>query len=123
MRIHAEELGQNTIAAVSQLHGLQPCEQATLLFVEQTVEKQNGSFEFIGRYLERGSIGHQRNRLRGLPGAELIPSLPTIGGSVQETSGDFRAAQPFRAHQIVEGVLDLGMQCVGSSSANQPRGD
>jgi hypothetical protein len=113
MRIHAEELGQNAIAAVSQLHGLQPCEQATLLLVEQAVEKQNCSFEFIGRYLERGSIGHQRNRPRGLPGAELIPSLPSIGGSVQETSGYFRAAQTFRARQIVERVLDLGMKRVG----------
>jgi hypothetical protein len=93
MRIHAEELGQNAIAAVPQFHGLQACEQATLLLVEQAVEKQDGSFELIGGYLERGGIGHQRNRLRGLPGAELIPSLPTIGGSVQEASGYFRAPE------------------------------
>ena len=59
-----------------------PGEQATLLLVEQAVEKQNGGFEFIGRYLESRSIGHERNGLRGSPGAELIPSLPTIGGSV-----------------------------------------
>jgi hypothetical protein len=98
VRIQSEEFGQNSIAAVSQLHGLQAGEQSTLLLVEQAVEKQNGGFEFIGRYLESGSIGHQRNRLRGLPGAELIPSLPTIGGSVQEASGHFRAAQTFRAH-------------------------
>jgi hypothetical protein len=92
VRIQAEEFGQNAIAAVSQLHGLQTGEQATLLLVEQAVEKQNGGFEFIGRYLENGRIDHQRNRLRGLPGTELIPSLPTIDGSVQESSGYFRAA-------------------------------
>ena len=113
MRIHTEELCQNAIAAVSQLHGLQPREQATLLLVEQAVEKQDSGFEFMGRYLERGSIGQQRNRPRGLAGAELIPSLPTIGGSVQEASGHFRAAQTFRAHQIVEGVLDFGVQRIG----------
>jgi hypothetical protein len=49
-------------------------EQATLLLVEQAVEDQNGGFEYIGRYLESGRIGHQRNRLRGLLGADLIPS-------------------------------------------------
>src|SRR5450432_799778 len=54
---------------------LQRGKQAALLFIEQAVEKQNGRFEFIGRYLERGSIGHQRNRLRGLSGAQLIPGL------------------------------------------------
>jgi len=82
VRIDAEEFGQNAIAAVPQLHGLQTGKQATLLLVEQAVEKQNGGFEFIGRYLQSGSIGHQRNRLRGSPGAELISRLPTIGGSV-----------------------------------------
>lgn len=65
MRIHAKELGQNAIAAVSQFHGLQACEQATLLLVEQSVEKQNGGFEFIGRYLECGGISQQWNRPRG----------------------------------------------------------
>ena len=113
VRIQAEEFGQNAIATVSQLHGLQTGEQATLLLVEQAVEKHNGGFEFLGRYLENGSIDHQRNRLCGLPGAELIPSLPTIGGSVQEPSSHRRAAQTFRAYQIVEGIVDLGVERVG----------
>ena len=82
MRIQAEEIGQDGVAAVPQFDGLQPGEQATLLLVEQAVEKQNGCLEFIGRYLEGGGIGHQRNRLCGLPGTKLITSLPTIGGSV-----------------------------------------
>jgi hypothetical protein len=47
-----------------------------------------------------------------LPGAKLIPSLPTIGGSVEEASGHLRAAQTFGAHQIMEGILDLGMERV-----------
>ena len=88
-------------------------EQATLLLVEQTVQEQNGGFEFFGRYRESGSIGHQRNRLCSFSGAELISSLATFGGSVQEASGQRRAVQTSRAHQIVEGILDLGMDCVG----------
>jgi hypothetical protein len=65
MRIHAEELGQNGIAAVAEFHGFQAGEQTTLLLVKQAIEKQNGGFEFIGRYLERGSMhipGHVNNR-------------------------------------------------------------
>ena len=67
VRIQTEELGQNGVAAVSQFDRLQPGKQTTLLLVEQAIEEQNSRFEFIGRYLERGSIGGQRNRLGGLP--------------------------------------------------------
>src|ERR1039457_1096752 len=113
MRIQAEEFGQDAIAAMSQLDRFQASEQATLLFVEQAVEKQDSRFEFFGRYLKSGSIGYQRNRLGGLPGTELVPRLPAIGGSVQETAGYLRAAQTFGAHPIVEGGLECGMGYVG----------
>src|ERR1039457_5304192 len=113
MRIQGEEFGQDAIAAMSQLDRFQAGEQATLLFVEQAIEKQDSRFEFFGRYLKSGSIGYQRNRLGGLPGTELVPRLPAIGGSVQETSCYLRAAQTFGAPQIVEGILDFGMEYVG----------
>lgn len=113
VRVQAEEFGQNAIASVSQLDGFQSGEQTTLLLVEQAVEKQDGRFQFIGRYLESGGIGQERNRLGGLSGAELIASLPAIGGSVQESSGDLGAAQTLGAHEIVEGILDLSMENVG----------
>jgi len=113
VRIEAKEVSQNGIATVSQLHGLQSGEQATLLLVEQAIEKQNGGLKFVWRYLESGSICHQRNRQRSLSGAELLSSLPTIGGRVQETSGQVGAAQSFCAHQIVEGIMDFGMKQVG----------
>ena len=57
MRVQAEEFGQNAVATVSQLDGFQSGKQTTLLLVEQTVEKQDGRLQFIGRHLERGGIG------------------------------------------------------------------
>ena len=81
-----------------------------MLLIEQAVEKQDGCFWFIGRYLESGSIGQQRNRLGGLPGAELIASLPAISGGVKEAAGHLGAAQTLGAHEIVEGILDLSME-------------
>jgi len=89
MRIEAKKFGQNAITAMPQLDRFQAGEQATLLFVEQAVEEQNSSFEFLGGYLKGGSIGYQGNRLGGLSGTELIARLPAVGGGVQETSGYF----------------------------------
>jgi hypothetical protein len=59
---------------MAQFDGLQAGEQAALTLVEQAVEKQNCRLEFLSRHLESGRIGHQRNRLGGLPGAELSAS-------------------------------------------------
>jgi len=106
-------LGQNAIATVSQLDGFQPSEQTTLLLVKQAVEKQDGRFQFIGRYLESGGVGEQRNRVGGLPGAELIARLPAIGGGVKESSSHLGAAQTLGAHEIVERILDVSMENVG----------
>ncbi len=110
--IQTEEFRQNAIAAMSKFDGFQTSEQATLLLIEQAVEKQNGGFEFIGGDLENGSIGQERNRLRNSPGAKLIPSLTTIGGGVEEASVQDRAAETPCPHEIVERILDLGMEDV-----------
>ena len=92
VRIQAEEFGHDTVAAVPQLDGFQAGEQAALLLVPQTVEQHNGGLEFMGRHLESGGIGHQRNGECGLSSADLIPCLPAIGRSVEEASGHLRAA-------------------------------
>jgi hypothetical protein len=42
---------------MSQLDGFQSSEQPTLLLVEQAIKKQDGGFQFIGRYLKSGGIG------------------------------------------------------------------
>jgi len=113
VRVQAEELCQNAIASMSQLDGFQPSKQAALLLVKQTIEQQDCRFQFMGRHLESGGIGQQRNRLGGLSGVELIARLPAIGGSVKKSSGHLGAAQTVSAHEIVERILDLSMENVG----------
>ena len=118
----SDSVGTDDDTEVTQRHGnlirsapgpLQPSDGiAGGVVFEQAVEKQYGGPEFIGRHLENGSIDHRRNRPRGLPGAELIPSVPTIGGGVQEASGHLKSAQTSCAHQIAEGILDFGMERV-----------
>ena len=61
VRVQAEEFGQDAIASVSQLDRFQPGEQTTLLLVKQAIEKQDGRLQFIGRNLESGGVGQQRN--------------------------------------------------------------
>ena len=92
MGIQAKKFGHHAIAAVSQLHGLQTSEEAPLLLIEQTVEKEDGRLEFIRGYPQGRGVSHPRSRLRGLPSAKLIASLLAIGGSVKEPSGHHRAA-------------------------------
>ena len=58
MGIQAEEFGHDAIAALSQLHRLQASEQTPLLFIEEAVEKQDGSLELIGGYAQSGGVGH-----------------------------------------------------------------
>ena len=72
VRIQAEECSQGTVAAVPQFDGFQAGEEPALSLVQQTVEQQDGSLEFLGRNLEDGGIGHQRNGTRSLSGADLI---------------------------------------------------
>src|SRR5437879_1218918 len=111
------------VAAVPQLDGFQAGEQATLLLVEQTVEEQNSGLEFFGRYLQSGSIGHQRNRLCRFPGAELISSLATFDGSVRKRPvTSERRRRPARTRSC-RGSWTSAWRVSASSSAKQPRGD
>ena len=92
VRIQAEEFGQIRVAAVPQFDRFHAGKQAALLLVQQTVEQHNGGLEFMGRNLESGGIGEQRNGECGLSSAHLNPCLPHIGRSVEEASGHLRAA-------------------------------
>src|ERR1035438_2437951 len=107
MRIQAEEFGQDAIAAMSQLDRFQAGEQATLLFVEQAVEKQNSRFEFLRRYLESGSIvpAYFGRLALILPNLQLVP-------------------RPCRTRFLQRGIHSQGRQrnqvrpCYGASGKN-----
>ena len=67
MRFQSEEVRQESISATAKFDGFQTRIETSLLFVEQTIEEQNGGLEFIGRDLKSGDIGHDGNRLSGSP--------------------------------------------------------
>ena len=53
MGIEIEEVGQLTVAATAQFERLQSGIQAALLFVQQTVEQQDGGLHFLRGDLQR----------------------------------------------------------------------
>jgi hypothetical protein len=61
--IEAQKFGQQTVAAVAELHGFQAGVQAALLLVQQTVEQDDGGFHFIGRHFQTGGIDNHGNGL------------------------------------------------------------
>jgi hypothetical protein len=107
---------------MAQFDGLQAGEQAALLFVEQAVEKQNSGIEFLGRYLESGRIGDQRNRLGGLPGAESRAWRPSAEVYRNRPATSERRRRSARTKSW-RGSWTSTWRMSASSSANQPRGD
>ncbi len=77
VRVQAEKLRQLPIAAVSQLEGFDSGIEATLLFIQQAIEQQDGRLEFVGGNFQAGGIGDGGN---GLDTASSEPlSLPGGG--------------------------------------------
>lgn len=60
VRIEPQQLGQMAIAAVTEFERLQPCIQTPLPLIEQTVEQDNGRFEFVGGDLQSTDIAAAR---------------------------------------------------------------
>ena len=113
VRIQIEECGQDRVAAVAEFDGFQAGKQAPLLFVEQAVEQENGRFEFIGRDLEGGRVGDQRNGVwrcggRGSDRSTVEPLRRCRGNAPPSRRGATTLA-----HQIVERIVDLDMEWVG----------
>ena len=63
VRVQAEKLRQLPLAAVSQLEGFDGGIEATLLFIQQAVEQQDGRWEFVGGNFQAGGIGNGGNGL------------------------------------------------------------
>jgi hypothetical protein len=68
MHVQPEEVGQQSVSAMAQADGLETRKQAALLFIEQTIEEQDGSLEFIRGSQHGSGIHGQGNGLGAPPG-------------------------------------------------------
>ena len=113
MRIHAQEIREQGVAAVTQPEGLQAGEQAALLFVEQSIEQENRGVEFVGRDLEGGGVNGHRNCLGTAASQGLPAPNGGIHGGIEKLAIDFGSAQTLLLQQMAERFLNLGVQQVG----------
>jgi hypothetical protein len=63
MGVQTQKIAQQCVAAMADSEGLQSRKQPALLFVEQTIEQEDGGLEFVGRELEGGGVDGQRKSL------------------------------------------------------------
>ncbi len=80
MYVQAQEIAEQSVAAVAQADGFQPGKQSALLFVEQAIEQKDGSLEFIGRSLEAGGMDGHRDGLSAAPGEHLFAARDGLDG-------------------------------------------
>src|SRR5437867_11548010 len=85
MRIQVEKRRQDRIAAAPECDRFQTGKQASLLFVEQAIEQQDGRLEFIGRDGEGGGVGDQRDGVGGAAGPDLLLGASRLCGGVQKS--------------------------------------
>jgi hypothetical protein len=90
MGIEVEHFCELTIATPPQFERLKPGIEAPPLFVEQAVERQDRSLEFIHRDLQAASVDHKGQCFDRAPGTELrLLSRAIYGGVKVPSGGDF----------------------------------
>ena len=67
VRIQTKESSQNAVAAVAEFERLQSGVQTALLFIEQTIEQDDGGLHFFRRYFEPRGVGKNRDGLNVAP--------------------------------------------------------
>jgi len=65
MHVQAQEVAEQSVPAMAQADGLQPGKPSALLFIEQAIEQQDGSLEFMGRSLRVSGMDGHRDSLSG----------------------------------------------------------
>jgi len=93
MYVQAQEIAEQSVAAVAQADGLQPGKQSALLFIEQAIEQQDGGLEFIGRSLEVGGMDSHRNSLSAAPGEQLFAAWGGFDVGIEKLATNLHSPQ------------------------------
>jgi len=113
MYVQAQEIAEQSVAAVAQADGFQPGKQSALLFVEQAIEQKDGSLEFIGRSLEVGGMDGYRNGLSAAPGEQLLAARDGFDGGIEKLAIHLHSHQALLLDEMAERLLHFGVQGVG----------
>ena len=105
MHVQTQEIAQQSIPAMAQTNGLQPSKQAALLFIEQPIEQQNGSLQFIGGNLKRGGMDRHRDGMSTAPGQHLGAARDGFDGGIKKLAIHFHAPQALLRDQVAKRLL------------------
>ncbi len=113
MYVQAQEIAEQSVAAVAQADGFQPGKQSALLFIEQAIEQKDGSLEFMGRSLEVGGMDGHRDGLSAAPGEHLFAAWHGLDGGIEKLALDLHSCQALLLDQMAKGLLHFRVQGVG----------
>ena len=100
VRVQAQEIAEEGVAAVTDSDRFQSGKQAALLLVEQAIEEDDRSFELVGRDFEVGGVKRQGNRLGAAARHGLVAAIRSLDRGIEELAVDFGPAQTFPLHQV-----------------------
>ena len=72
VNVEAQKIAEQSVAAVTEADRFQAGKQPALLFVEQAIEEDDRSLEFVGRDLQVGRVNGQGKNLGAAAGPGLI---------------------------------------------------
>ena len=110
-RIHAQQLGDRDIPAVTDLGRLQPGVESALPLVEQAAEQHDRSLQLVWHYPHPPAQA-QRRRLRIIDGArgELATAGRRVAGQVDIATGDALPRHSPGPHQAQQCLLAVHLQ-------------
>lgn len=120
--MEVEEIAPLTIPAPAQLERLQSGVEAALLLVQQAVEQEDGSFQFLLRDLPPGRIAHRGEGFQGAARQELASLEGGIGGQVEVRPGDDLAGNSALLSQLMQSVLHFDVQGPSQFGGEVPAG-
>ncbi len=95
MRVQAQEIAEEGVAAVAESDGFQAGKQAPLLLVEQAIKEDDGGLELVRGDFEVGGVNGHRNRLGTAPSHGLAAAIGRLDRGIEKLTIDFGPAQTF----------------------------
>jgi hypothetical protein len=110
VRIQAEKLGQFLVAAMPELERFQAGVQAALLFIQQTIEQNNGGFQFVWGDFQKRGVDEGREGLHAAAPEQLALAAGGIKRGVEVEAREGLTRDPVLLDELAKGIVHLDVQ-------------
>jgi hypothetical protein len=108
--IQAEKLGQFLVAAVPSLERFQTGVQTALLFIQQTVEQNNGGFQFVWGDFQKRGVDDGREGLHTAAPEQLALAAAGIERGVEVEAREGLTRDPALLDELAKRIVYLDVQ-------------